>query len=579
MTDEYIEKEKNMKYSKLFGKTVKDAKKDMKFASHRLLYQAGFARESTAGRYYFLPLGLKVKAKIIKIIREEMNKRAAQEILAPTLHPLELWQETNRDNAAGFELMQLEDRRGAKFALGGTAEEMIVDLARKFNLSYKDLPFNIYQFSEKFRDEFRARGGLLRVREFTMKDAYSFHVDASDFEKEYEAMWEAYDVITRRIGLEPVKVAADGGYIGGDYCHECVVEHEVGETRFLSTEDGSYCSHEDVAVFKKEDKNVEEDLKEMKQVDAVRGTTMEDGQKIHGLPLWQQIKDVLYKDEKGRYVLAIIRGDLDVNETKLQHISGAHHLEMATPEEVRNDLHSEPGFISPVGIKDNLSKGIELVIVADDSLRGIKNAYGGANALHKDMLNMNIDRDYKADIEADIALAQAGHVTDAGKKLVERRGVEVGNIFQLGYHYSSKMKNALFTDKDGKTKEYYMGCYGYGIGRAMATIVEVHHDDRGIIWPESVAPFQVHLVSLGSHESRVMSYAESVYRKLNDAGIEVLWDDRDESPGVKFSDADLIGCPVRLVVSSRNGERIEYKRRSEKESELLEFEEVLSRLS
>ncbi|QQR84203.1 proline--tRNA ligase [Candidatus Peregrinibacteria bacterium] len=287
-----------MKYSSLFGKTVKEVASDIKLVSHRLLYQAGYIRESVAGRYYFLPLGIRVQDKIVKIIEEEMDKAGAQKMITPVLHPLELWQETNRTNTVGFELMTIEDQRGGQFALGGTAEEMMVDVVRKFNVSYKDLPFNIYQFSQKFRDEKRARGGLLRVREFLMKDAYSFHKDEHDFALEYEKMGKTYQQIFNRLGLEAAIVEADNGYIGGEYCHEFVVRADVGESRFLITDDGTYAAHEDVAVFKKEMMN-DEALKPMEPIQAERGNTMEDGTKLHGLPLWQQIKDVMYIDEKG----------------------------------------------------------------------------------------------------------------------------------------------------------------------------------------------------------------------------------------------------------------------------------------
>ncbi|MGI8420103.1 MAG: proline--tRNA ligase [Candidatus Levyibacteriota bacterium] len=563
-----------MKYSKLFGKTLKDTPKDATLASHKLLYQAGFIRESTAGRYYLLPLGMKVQQKMQSIIKEEMDATGAQEMLTPVLHPKALWVETNRTTSVGFELMSIKDRNEAEFVLGGTAEEMLVDVVRKFQISYKDLPFNLYQFSIKFRDEMRARGGLLRLREFIMKDAYSFHATEDDFKKEYKKMWNTYATIITRFGLEPIVVEADNGYIGGEYCHEFIVESPIGENKFFTTEDGSYAAHEEVAVFLKEKKNIDEALQLLKEVKAVRGTTMEDGVKLHKLPLWQQIKDVLFVDETGRFVLSIIRGDYDVNETKLLHLIKAYTLRHATEDEIRTILHSEPGFISPVGIKEGMKKGTNLIIVADDSLRTIHNAYGGANKKHLDLFNMNIDRDYKADIEGDIALVREGDKSKTGKKLMEHRGIEVGNIFQLGFHYSTKMKDATFTDDTGKQLPYYMGCYGFGLARTLTTIVEKYHDEHGIMWPESVAPYHVFLISLKENEK-----AEKVYKELTDAGIEVLYDDReDASAGQKFADADLIGIPVRLVVSAKTAEKIEFKKRTEKETELLSLAEVLQSL-
>lgn len=558
-----------MKYSQLFGKTIKGDIDVGKFISNQLLIKGGFIRESVAGRYFFLPLGWRVHEKIKRIIKEEMDAAGAQEMISPVLHPLELWQETNRTNTTGFELMKVTDRRGAEFALGGTAEEMFVDVVRKFQLSYKDLPFNIYQFSTKFRDEMRARGGLLRVREFVMKDAYSFDIDAAAFKKSYQAMEQSYKTIFKRLGLETHVVEADNGYIGGEYCHEFQVEHSEGEGRYFVSEDGGYIAHEDVAKFKHEVKNIKEDEKEYTEVEAIRGNSMEDGAKLHQLPLWQQLKDVMFADRQGKLYLAIIRGDLDVNQTKLeQAVNKVGQLEAATDEQIRA-IGSEPGFISPVGLEGKVT------IIADHSLRTVKNFYGGANQKHKDALNMNIDRDFKADHEADIAMAQAGfEAPDMHGRLIEKRGIEVGNIFQLGYHYTKLMDKALFTDQDGQLKPYYMGCYGIGLGRTMAAIVEKYHDDNGIIWPESVAPYQVHLLSLPGVEVE----AEQLYQQLIDSGVEVLWDERDTRAGQKFADADLIGIPIRLVISKKTGNQVEWKPRISQESELISVDEMMQRL-
>src|SRR3990167_8163278 len=298
-----------MRYSKLFGKTIKETPKDATLVSHKLLYQAGFIRESTAGRYYLLPLGVRVNQKIQAIIKDEMDKAGGQELLTPVLHPIALWKETNRTTSVGFELMKVKDRSEVEFVLGGTAEEMLVDLVRKFQISYKDLPFNLYQFSTKFRDELRARGGLLRVREFTMKDGYSFHSTEEDFKLEYKNMMDTYSKIFKRLGLETEIVESDNGYIGGEYCHEFIVESEVGESRYLTDWQG-YSAHEDVAIFNPEKKNLNEEEKEMIEVDAVRGPSMEDGVKLHNLPLWQQMKDLMMVTEQGNFILGVIRGDL-----------------------------------------------------------------------------------------------------------------------------------------------------------------------------------------------------------------------------------------------------------------------------
>ncbi len=570
-----------MLYSKVFGKTIKETPKDATLVSHKLLYRAGFIRESTAGRYYLLPLGLRVQQKIQKIVKEEMDKAGAQEIVTPLLHPKALWEETNRTNSVGFELMSIKDRNDFEFVLGGTAEEMLVDLVRKFQISYKDLPFNLYQFSNKFRDELRARGGLLRVREFLMKDGYSFHATEEDFKKEYENMKQAYSKIFARMNLKTTIVESDNGYIGGEYCHEFVVESEIGESRFLVNSDMSYCAHEEVAKFIPDQKNVDEKEKPLQEVEAVRGKTMEDGVKLHNLPLWQQIKDVLFVDENGRFILSIIRGDFDVNEAKLKHVAKVYQLRHAKEEEIREKIHSEPGFISPVGIKDIVEKNVEIIVIADETLSTVKNAYGGANKKHRDLLNMNMGRDYKADIVADIALVKEGCLApDGSGTLKEKRGIEVGNIFQLGFHYSSKMKGAEFIDEKGSKKPYYMGCYGIGLGRSIATIVEVFNDDKGIIWPESVAPYLIHIVGLDLEEKKVADEAEKIYKLLQAEGIEVLFDDREGvSAGAKFADADLIGIPYRVVISKKTEDKLEVKKRNEKETRFLSFKQLVEILT
>lgn len=563
-----------MRLSKLFGKTVKDVSGEVKLASHRLLMQGGFIRESVAGRYYFLPLGMRVNDKIVAIIEEEMNRAGAQKMITPVLHPLELWEETNRTNSVGFELMTIEDGRGAKFALGGTAEEMMVDLVRKFTVSYKDLPFNIYQFSQKFRDEKRARGGLLRVREFLMKDAYSFHADEEDFKKEYAAMWHTYERIFDRVGLRAIPIESDNGYIGGDYCHEFVVVSDVGESRFLMTRDGSYAAHEEVAKFRRESMNPDEAELPMEVRAAERGPTIEDGVALYGQPAWRQIKTlvIMVPSKTGEEaVLVSVRGDLEVNEAKLKKVLNVVTFRPAHPEEIKA-LGSCVGFVSPLHLK--------LRKIGDLSLQTVKNFYTGADALHQDTLNVNYGRDFTCDVLADIALPPVGCATEGGQPLEEGRGIEVGNIFQLGTHYSTKMAKAVFVDKDGKTKPYYMGCYGIGVGRTLATIVEVNHDDKGIVWPKSVTPYKVHLVHLGK-EPETVARAEALSAHLEQNGYDVLWDDRDAGAGEKLNDADLIGIPVRIVVSARALEKggVEWKERAVAESLILPEDALLDRLS
>jgi prolyl-tRNA synthetase len=573
-----------MKYSKLFGKTTKDEIKDTKFASYYYLIKGGFIEESVAGRYFFLPLGWRVHEKIKEIVRDEMNKAGGQEMISPVLHPLELWQETNRTNTTGFELMKVEDRRGAAFALGGTAEEMFVDAVRKRNLSHKDLPFNIYQFSTKFRDELRARGGLLRVREFVMKDAYSFHADEGDFKKEYQNMANTYTAIFARLGLETMMVAADNGYIGGEYCHEFQVESELGEGRFFVSEDGAYVAHEDIAEFNLKPVNPDDEVKEFEIIDQPEWVqTMEQNMKHYGKDKRFFLKNVVYRTRQGDVVIASIRGDLEVNKTKLEQLLGlVGQLEDATPEDLAA-MGTKTGyvhcwgheFISPRRATTE-DRDARVIYVADNSLKTVKNFIGGQKEIATDSFNVNYGRDFKHDIEGDVAMAQDGFLSPDGKSVLrEKHGIEVGNIFQLGYHYSKLMKKATFIAQDGTEQPYYMGCYGIGLGRTMAAIIEKHHDDKGILWPENIAPFKVHLISLTGAEAK----AQQLYDQLTAANVEVLWDDRDETAGAKFADADLIGNPIRLVISERTGDKVEWKKRAEQQSELLTVEEVMARVA
>lgn len=561
-----------MKYSKLFGKTLKDTPKDAILASHKLLYQAGYIRESTAGRYYFLPLGMRVMKKIQGIIKEEMDAAGAQEIVTPVLHPLTLWQETNRDKATGFGLITVKDRRDTDFVLGGTAEEMLVDVVRKFQISYKDLPFNLYQFSQKFRDELRARGGLLRVREFVMKDAYSFHADEKDFKKEYENMWQTYARIYKRMGLNAIPVAADNGDIGGDYAHEFQVICDAGEDTIFHVPSKNLYFNKEIAPTKVPPFDQKGEKK--RQMQEVKGSGIigvTDLAKFLKIPVEATTKTILFETENGQVIAAALRGDYDIDETKLKRIVGCVNLTLITPEKIKQLTGAEVGY---AGIL-NLHK--EVKIYMDDSMQNRVNFEMGANRTDYHNIDVNFGKD----------LAEPKHFYDfketkpgdlypeTGEKYEVYRGVEVGNIFQLGYHYSKKMKDATYIDKDGNEQPYYMGCYGIGVARTLATIVEKHHDDRGIVWPASVAPFAVHLISIKENKT-----AEEVYKKLQEVGVDVLYDDREDvTAGAKFADADLIGIPVRLVVSTKTAGKIEWKKRNNKDIELLEFNDVIDRIT
>lgn len=564
-----------MRMTQLFGGTSKTEGKDLPIKSHRLLVQAGFIRESSAGRYYLLPLGLRVHDKITAIVRKHMDNAGAQEVIMPVLHPLELWQETNRTSTTGFELMKIKDRRGAEFALGGTAEEMAVDLVRKFNISYKDLPFNIYQFSMKFRDEMRARGGLLRVREFVMKDAYSFGTE-QQFKDIYEQMAHAYTAIFKEIGLTTHMVDADNGYIGGEYCHEFIVESSAGESKFFIEESSGYAAHEDIAKFKKHDGTSQEEMLPLQEVEGKGIIGVEPLAKFLNIPVEKTTKTILFETEKNDVIAAAVMGLYDVNETKLQHVVGCAELRLASPETVKRVTGAKVGY---AGIL-NLPK--EVRVVLDDSLRGRRNFECGANRTNYHSINVNFGRDYpEPDQFYDIAVAKAGYLAPDGKqKLIEKKGIEVGNIFQLGYHYTNLMTGAEYADEQGRRQKYYMGCYGIGIGRTMAAVAEVRGDEQGLNWPVNVAPFQVYLAPIGI-KPVVKEFTQKVLDILQKAGVEVLYDDRDIRPGEKFADADLMGLPYRLVVSEKTiqQDKVELKKRTESTAQLLSVDQLIKALA
>ncbi len=538
-----------MKTSRLFGKTVKKTPRDIKITSHKLLYQGGFIRELAAGRYDFLPLGFRVWNKVRRIIQEEMDAIGCQRVITPTLHPIEIWKETNRDKAYGEALMRVEDRRGAEFAIGATAEGVFVDLFSKFQPSYKELPVYLYQFSSKFRDEARARGGLLRVREFTMKDAYSFDRTEEDFLKTYDKFKQAYLDTAKRLGLDIVVVESDCGELGGDYAHEFMVPSEVGSDTILTCKCG-YAANVEAAEFVRDEKNAKDKEGTMKVQEAKRGPTIADGVKLYNQPAWRQIKTVIYVTGAGDYVAAVIRGDLEINEAKLRLALDTHSLRQASEDEIAK-LGSIVGFVSPLKVK--------VKKVVDPSLKTARNFSTGADEFQKDTINVNYPRDFQADIEADIANAPDKSVCAKCKKgkLEAKAAIEWGNIFKYDHFYTKPMKG-FFVDEDGQEKPAWMGAYGIGVGRSVAAIVETNYDENGIIWPKEVAPFQVHLLSIGA-DKKVAKEAEGVYNNLLRDKIEVLWDDRDISPGEKFADADLLGIPIRLVVSAKTMNRNAYE--------------------
>ena len=561
-------------YHQLFGQASKTTGTKLEIASHRLLVQAGYIRESVAGRYYLLPLGLRAHDKVQAIIRDEMNRSGAQEVVAPILHPLELWHETQRDESVGFELMKIKDRRASEFALGGTAEEMFVDLVRKFNLSYKNLPLNLYQFGWKFRDEARARGGLLRLREFVMKDAYSFSTP-EQFDQIYQLMKLTYSRIFDRLGLTTIVVAADGGYIGGDYCHEFVVDSSVGESVYLTGPDGQ-AVHQDLAA---RDKSLDRPAAKPGQLDKVavkRGPTMADSLAAHpGSQLTDHLKNVVYLNQRDEVIMACLRGDLEVNETKLSKVTGSHELTLMTDEQIAGRLDSAAGWLSPVGLAAEACR-----VVVDDSVAAGASFISGANQSGYDYRNIVRGRDFDPGLEADIVLAKDGDPAVGGGQLVESQGIEVGNIFQLGYHYSQAMKGASYTDADGQPANYYMGCYGIGLARTLAAVAEVKSDDLGLVWPVSIAPYQVGLVGL-DNQKPIVDQVGRLSQQLDQAGLEVLVDDRWElRAGAKLVNADLLGLPIIIIVSQRSlaGDQVELKVRSTGQVELVKPDRAVARV-
>lgn len=559
----------NMKQTQLFGKTVKSVPKDITAVSHKLLYQGGFIRQISTGRYAFLPLGYKVVQKISKIIDDEMVSLGAERIETPTLHPIELWKATNRDKAFGEEMLTVDDHHGSTFAIGATAEGLMTELVKSFKPSYKDLPIIIYQFVQKFRDEKRPRGGLLRVREFMMKDAYSFHETQEDLLAWYQKFYDSYIKIAKKLELEVIPVLAHSGAIGGDYNHEFMVESKIGEDTVLLCDKCNYAANIEMAesVFEQMDFG-QEDEKEREDVLGQGLIGVEPLAKFLHIPVEKTTKTLLYMAD-GQMVAAAVRGDYNISETKLTQLLNANALELATEKDVRRVTGAEVGYAGPLDLPE------EVRVIWDISTKGRKNFEAGANKTNYHTININFNRDIpEPDEFFDIREVKEGErcVECKEGRLKAKRVIEFGHVFKQDHFYTGPMRGN-FIDKEGKEKPLWMGAYGIGVGRAMATVVETHNDEKGIIWPEDIAPFDVHLVSLNKNEK-----AQEIYNRLLEKGIEVLFDDRDTSVGEKFADADLIGIPIRLVVSEKTGDKIEWKDRAKKETELLSLDEVMAKL-
>ena len=554
--------------SRLFVRTLREDPSEATLPSHRLLLRAGCIRLLGSGIYSILPMGWRALRRVEQIIREEMDRVEFQELEMPVVHPSEVWEKTGRFSSAGPEMVRFKDRAGRDMVLAITHEEVATDLAAWFTSSYRQLPFGFYQFQTKFRDEPRPRGGLLRVREFTMKDAYSFHADAADLDAYYPRVVQAYVRAFRRCGIEPMVVDSDPFGMGGWKADEFQLMTPSGEDTIVACPTGDYAANLDIAASAKPvvDHGVP---KPMEKVATPGHETIQAVAEYLGVPTHQTLKAVFYWTGTG-IAFACIRGDLDVNEAKLRRLLKAPELRLAADQELAS-AGLVAGYASPVGLP-------KVMVVVDDSLLSSSNLVAGANDSGYHLTNVNYPRDFSADLSGDIATVRSGDACPkCGSPLGLRTGIEIGNTFKLGTYYSEKI-GATFLGADGVQRPIVMASYGIGIGRLVAAIVERHHDDAGIRWPASVSPYDVHLVQLGSNG--VADAAEALALELESADLRVLLDDRDESAGVKFNDADLLGMPVRLTVSKRTlaAEAVELKLRSATEREQVARSEIVDRV-
>ncbi|MBQ7478009.1 MAG: proline--tRNA ligase [Selenomonadaceae bacterium] len=533
-----------MRATNLYAPTLRQTPADAEIVSHQLMLRAGMMRKSANGMYNFLPLGWRTIRKIEQIIREEMDAAGGQEMCMPILQPAEYWQESGRWAAYGAEMMRMQDRHGHDYCLGPTHEEMITALVRDEVRSYKQLPLLLYQIQDKFRDERRPRFGLMRSREFIMKDLYSFDKDVEGMNLSYQKMYDAYDAIFTRCGLEFRPVEADNGAIGGGHSHEFTVLADAGESSIACCTKCDYAASDEKAELAAVEAP-EEELRELEKVATPGTNTIDSLVEFLGIPIEKTIKAVAYETEQDELVLVFVRGDHDVNEVKVLHqLEGALELRMAEEEAIRA-VGGCPGFMSPIGIKEGTR------ILVDSTVMNMKNAVSGANEVDFHYKNVNPARDFKDVVVADLRLVREGDPCPrCGAPMKMTRGIEVGQVFALGTKYSTAM-GATFLDEQGKEKPFVMGCYGIGVGRTMAAAIEQHNDEHGIIWPRSIAPFEVVVVPINAKNEEQLRYAEDVYGEMKQAGIDVLLDDRPERAGVKFKDCDLIGYPVRIAIGPK----------------------------
>ncbi len=562
-----------MRWSKTYIPTLREKQTEAELISHQLLLRGGYIRKLAAGVYLYLPLMQRVIEKFANIVREEMNRAGALEITMSVLCPAEVWQESGRYETAGKEQMRLKDRHQHEMVLCGTHEETVTYLIRGEVKSYRQLPLNLYQIQVKFRDEIRPRFGLMRGREFIMKDAYSFDATEESFEKSYQAMVDAYFRIFKRAGLDVVKVESDTGAMGGKAAHEfmLLVDTTAGEETILFEDGGDYVANVEKAEFVDPVKPEQDsDLKEMERVDTPGAATIEEVTAFLKVPAHRLVKTLLYMaDDKP--VAVLIRGDRDVNEIKLKNATGAVELEMAGDEQVQKYTGAPVGFAGPVGLKN-------VEIYVDPLVTQLKNFIVGANAEEKHILNVNLDRDFKATRVVDMTAAREGDISPSGcGKLIARKGIEVGNTFMLGTKYSESL-GAYFLDAEGNQQPIIMGSYGIGVTRTPQAALEKYYDDNGIIWPKAIAPYTVHMVPVKLDDPEHEKVAEQIYDDLWASGIDTIFDDRDERAGVKFNDADLVGMPIRITIGARSLAEglVELKARSEAEVHKVPVSEVVA---
>ena len=564
-----------MRTSKYLLSTLKETPADAEVISHQLMLRAGMIRKVAAGLYTWLPTGYRVLKKVENIVREEMNKAGAIEVLMPVVQPADIWQESGRWEQYGPELLRIKDRGDRDFVLGPTHEEVITDLLRNEVSSYKQLPLNVYQIQTKFRDEVRPRFGVMRSREFIMKDAYSFHTSQESLQETYDDMYKAYSAVFTRAGLNFRAVRADTGSIGGNWSHEFQVLADSGEDDIVFSTESDYAANIEMAQALAPTQSRLAPTKAMELVDTPNAKTIDELVAQFNLPIEKTVKTLMVKatKESGHQLVALlVRGDHTLNEIKAEKIDiVASPLEFATEDEIRAIVNAGPGSLGPVNL--------DMPIIIDRDVAVMSDFSAGANIDHKHYFNINWDRDITLPRIEDIRNVVEGDISPDGKGTLQiKRGIEVGHIFQLGTKYSQAMK-ATVQGEDGQNHVMIMGCYGIGVSRIVAAAIEQCHDDRGIIWPDAIAPFSVAIIPMNMHKSeKVQATAEKLYADLQSAGIEVLFDDRKERPGVMFADAELIGIPHTFVIGERNLENgeVEYKHRAGGEKSLVKIDELMT---